>query len=41
MTEGIKWENISFVDNDACISLIDDQRQASLFKLLDEQFMMG
>jgi len=34
--EGISWQSIKFVDNQHTIDLIENPRQASIFKLLDE-----
>lgn len=39
--EGINWSNIKFKDNDQTIDLIEHIQQPSLFKMLDEQFMLG
>lgn len=39
--EGINWSNIKFKDNDQTIELIEHVSQPSIFKMLDEQFMLG
>lgn len=39
--EGIKWSNIEFKDNQHTIEMIENPRNASIFKLLDDQFRMG
>ena len=39
--EGINWSNIKFKDNDQTIELIEHISQPSLFKMLDEHFMLG
>ena len=41
INEGIEWSNIQFKDNQHTIDLIEDPRQISLFRLLDEQFMLA
>lgn len=38
--EGIEWKNIPFKDNQHTIDMIEEARAPSLFKLLDEQFML-
>ena len=38
--EGIRWQHIQFQDNQTTIDLIENQKAASVFKLLDEQFML-
>ena len=40
VNEGIEWSNIQFKDNQHTIDLIEDARTVSVFKLLDEQFML-
>ena len=34
--EGIAWNNISFQDNQQTISMIEEAKAPSIFKLLDE-----
>ena len=38
--EGIEWQSISFKDNQHTIDMIEEARNPSIFKLLDEQFML-
>lgn len=38
--EKIQWSQIKFVDNQVTIDLIEDPRQPSLFKILDEECMI-
>ena len=38
--EGIEWQNIAFKDNQHTINVIEEARAPSIFKLLDEQFML-
>jgi len=38
--EGISWKNIKFQDNQHTIDLIEHPKNSSLFRLLDEQFML-
>jgi len=38
--EHISWEQIKFIDNQVTIDLIEHPRQASLFKILDEECMI-
>lgn len=38
--EGIEWQSISFKDNQHTIDMIEEARAPSIFKLLDEQFML-
>ena len=38
--EGIEWQSISFKDNQHTIDMIEESRTPSIFKLLDEQFML-
>jgi len=38
--EGIEWQSISFKDNQHTIDMIEEARTPSIFKLLDEQFML-
>ena len=41
VNEGIEWSNIGFKDNQHTIDMIEDPRNPSIFKLLDDQFRMG
>ena len=38
--EGIEWQSIPFKDNQHTIDMIEEARAPSIFKLLDEQFML-
>ena len=38
--ENISWQNIKFQDNQLTIDLIEHPKNSSLFRLLDEQFML-
>jgi myosin heavy subunit len=38
--ENINWHNIKFVDNQGTIDLIEHPKNSSIFRLLDEQFML-
>ena len=38
--EGIEWQSIAFKDNQHTIGMIEEARAPSVFKLLDEQFML-
>lgn len=38
--ENISWQNIKFQDNQHTIDLIEHPKNSSLFRLLDEQFML-
>ena len=38
--EGIEWQSIAFKDNQPTIAMIEEARAPSIFKLLDEQFML-
>ena len=38
--EGIEWNDVSFIDNQHIIDLIDHQREISIFMLLDDQFKL-
>ena len=40
INEGVDWKNIKFKDNQKTIDLIQKRDQASIFRLLDEQFML-
>ena len=39
--EQIPWEHINYVDNQLCIDLIEHQKAASMFKLIDEEQMLN
>lgn len=39
--EKIRWDNIKFSDNLGCIDLIENPKQKSVFKLLDEECMIN
>jgi myosin heavy subunit len=39
--EKIKWENVQFSDNLDCIDLIEGQKSASIFRILDEVCMIN
>lgn len=39
--EEVPWENITFVDNQGCIDLIEAPKQVSIFKLLEEACMLN
>ena len=38
--EKVNWNTIEFSDNLPCIDLIENPRQKSLFKVLDEECML-
>jgi myosin heavy subunit len=38
--ENIVWQNIKFQDNQHTIDLIEHSKNTSIFRLLDEQFML-
>ena len=39
--EGIEWKSIPFKDNQHTIDMIESATTVSIFKLLDEQFMLA
>ena len=39
--EKVRWDNIKFSDNLGCIDLIENPKQKSVFKLLDEECMIN
>ena len=41
LQEGISWTHQNFKDNERTIEMIESERQPSIFKLLDEQFMLA
>ena len=38
--EKVQWEQVTFIDNQGCIDLIEHPNKSSLFKLLDEAIML-